>query len=182
MYRNKVTLPFFYKQSRRNYCKKSNILKTTYKYVYNPKINNVITKFKIKERTSLITEDQYNSVDSDGKYLKIKINIGITNRPNNTYDCSEKHLISQHIKKGPNIKPDCTSGLHKDSYAVTDNYKVKEKKLGSSNLDANHAEEHLKIAQKKNMIFNVSTGKQIILLDANGYYDPNFEIPEPMIN
>jgi len=125
---NKLKLKTFF-NSHIYYSKKPSP-KWLFKYVFNnPNKQNIIsTKHKIEGKTSFISEEKFNSVDSDGNYKKVKINIGITNRHNSTYENNESHLINKHIKNGNNIKLDCTSGLHTKSYAVSDNYKVKEKK------------------------------------------------------
>jgi len=161
--------------------------KWLFKYVFNnpTKQNMISTKHKIEGKTSFISKEKFNSVDSDGNYKKVKINIGITNRHNSTYESNESHLINKHIKNGNNIKLDSTSGLHTKSYAVSDNYKVKEKKIESSNVIEQNAVygsavEHLKSHIKKPLV-SIDKGIPVILLNEENEYENDLENPEPIV-
>lgn len=94
---------------------------------------------------------------SDGNYKKVKINIGITNRHNSTYENNESHLINKHIKNGNNIQLDChQSDIQNQNhmqYMII--IKLKKKKIESSNVIKQNAVEHLKSHIKKPLVLTL---------------------------
>lgn len=97
---------------------------------------------------------------------------------NTTYPEHENYLLNNHVKEGENIKFNCTSGLHTESYAVPENttYKFEIKNIHSSNVNKGNIIKHLD-AQSNKPIVNQFTGKKVILLDVNDNYVEDFSSP-----